>query len=125
MKRYPNMLDFAAARPYLFLRANHTYGRRLQWHVAANHLCTLSCPLQNATPWNAGSGQPRLPPGSHGGGESSCCWRLGSPNPTWAKWLVSNGASCASGPGAFWLNAWQDSLMPPVAGRRAFFPPEV
>jgi DDE superfamily endonuclease len=119
------MLDFAAACPYLFLRANNSSGRRSRWHVAANHPCTWSCPLQNATPWNAGSGRPRWSPGSCGGGESSCCWLMGSPNPTWATWLVSNGASCASGLGAFWLNVWQGSRMPQAAGRRAFFPPAV
>ena len=79
--RYPNMLDFEVACPYFFLRANNTYGRRSRWHVAANHPCTLSCPIQNATPWNTGSGQPRWPRGSRGRGESSYSWRMGSPTP--------------------------------------------
>jgi DDE superfamily endonuclease len=43
----------------------------------------------------------------------------------WGIWLVPNGASCASGPGAFLGNALQGSLMPPAAGPKAFFPPEV
>ena len=75
--------------------------------------------------WNTGSVPPRLPPGSRGGGESSSCWPLGSPNPTWANWSGSNGPSCASGPGAFLRNASQGWLMPWAAGPRAFFPPEV
>jgi hypothetical protein len=40
-------------------------------------------------------------------------------------WWVPNGASCASGPGAVLCNAWQGLLMPPAAGPKAFFPPEV
>src|SRR3989442_10383251 len=42
MKRYPNLLDFEAACPYLFLCTNHSSGRRSPWHAAANHL-GLSC----------------------------------------------------------------------------------
>jgi transposase len=125
MKRYPNLLDFEAACPYLFLGANNRLGRRSRWPAAVNHLCTSSCRLQNAKPWSGGNVRPRLPLGLRGGGESSYCWLLDSPNPTWANWWVSNGASYASGPSAFWPNASTGSPTPRAAGPRAFFPPEV
>jgi hypothetical protein len=67
--------------------------------------------------------KPPGPLGSYGGGGVSCSWRMGSPTPRWVNWLAGNSASCASGQGAFWCNAWQGSLMPLVEAPRALFPP--
>lgn len=125
MKKCANLIDGVDACWYSFRCLNSIEGRRLPWHAAANLRWLLSYPPQNARPWSAGSGRPRLPPAWHGGGRLSSCWRTTIPKPTWPSWSASTVGSYASGPDDSWRSAWRGWLTPLAVGPRAGFPPEV
>jgi hypothetical protein len=125
MKRYPNLIDFQAACPYLFSCPTSMQRRRSVWHAAENHPYALSCRPPSRRPWNVGNDRPRSLQGSCGGDDLSCCWLRGTPNPPWLSWSVSSGASCANGPNAFLPNASTGWLTPLAAVPRAGFPPDV